>query len=208
MKWIKLISLPLILCCSLVAQSAEKTVLVFGDSLSAAYNLPTEKGWVTLLEKKFKKQGNPVNMVNGSISGETSSGGLVRFPNQLEQAKPDVVVLELGANDGLRGFDLATTRSNLTQMIQLSHDSGAKVLLAGIHIPPNYGRTYTRKFDQIFKDLAAKDSVELIPFILEGVATVPGMMLDDGLHPNENGQKVMVETVYAHLAPMLRQADE
>jgi len=128
----------------------------------------------------------------------------VRFPNQLKQAEPDVVVLELGANDGLRGFDLATTRNNLTKMIELSHQAGAKVLLAGIHIPPNYGRTYTRKFDQIFQDLAAKDNVALIPFILQGVATVPGMMLDDGLHPNEKGQKVMVDTVFKYLEPMLK----
>lgn len=204
MKWIKLISVSLLLCSSFYTEAAEKTVLVFGDSLSAAYNLPTEKGWVTLLEQKLNHQGSQVRIVNGSISGETSSGGLVRFPSQLEQAKPDVVVLELGANDGLRGFDLTTTRNNLTQMINLSHDSGAKVLLAGIHIPPNYGRTYTRKFDLIFQDLAAKDNVELIPFILEGVATVPGMMLDDGLHPNEKGQKVMVNTVHKYLSPMLK----
>jgi acyl-CoA thioesterase I len=204
MKLIKLISITLLLSCSFFIQAAEKTVLVFGDSLSAAYNLPTEKGWVTLLQQKLNQQGTPVKFVNASISGETSSGGLVRFPNQLETAKPDVVVLELGANDGLRGFDLATTRSNLTKMIQLSHQAGAQVLLAGIHIPPNYGRTYTRKFDQIFQDLATKDKVKLIPFILQGVATVPGMMLDDGLHPNENGQKVMVDTVLQYLAPMLK----
>ncbi len=203
MRWIQRLCIVLAFAMSTAAQAADKTVLVFGDSLSAAYNLPTEKGWVKLLEQKFQQQKWPVSLINGSISGETSSGGLVRFPAQLEQAKPDVVILELGANDGLRGFDLATTRRNLTEMIQMSHDIGAKVLLAGIHIPPNYGRTYTRKFDQIYQDLAAKDKVELIPFILEGVATVPGMMLDDGLHPNENGQKVMVETVYRYLAPML-----
>jgi acyl-CoA thioesterase I len=204
MKWTKLISVALLLSISFFTQAADKTVLVFGDSLSAAYNLPTEKGWVTLLEQKFGQHGASVKFINGSISGETSSGGLVRFPNQLKQAEPDVVVLELGANDGLRGFDLATTRNNLTKMIELSHQAGAKVLLAGIHIPPNYGRTYTRKFDQIFQDLAAKDNVALIPFILQGVATVPGMMLDDGLHPNEKGQKVMVDTVFKYLEPMLK----
>ncbi|MEP1743237.1 MAG: arylesterase [Kangiellaceae bacterium] len=204
MKWTKLISVALLLSIPFFAQAADKTVLVFGDSLSAAYNLPTEKGWVTLLEQKFGQHGASVKFINGSISGETSSGGLVRFPNQLKQAEPDVVVLELGANDGLRGFDLATTRSNLTKMIELSHQAGAKVLLAGIHIPPNYGRTYTRKFDQIFQDLAAKDNVALIPFILQGVATVPGMMLDDGLHPSEKGQKVMVDTVFKYLEPMLK----
>ena len=183
--------------------SASKNILVFGDSLSAAYNLPAEKGWVTLLEKKLNQLGSNVNFVNASISGETSSGGLVRFPNQLRHAKPDIVILELGANDGLRGFDLATTRANLTKMIQMSHDVGAKVLLAGIRIPPNYGRTYTLKFDQIFQDLATKENVNLIPFILDGVATVPGMMLEDGLHPSEEGQRVMVETVYRFLAPLI-----
>ena len=204
MNWIKLFTALTLISCSFFVQSKEKTVLVFGDSLSASYNLPTEKGWVNLLQQKFNQQDIPIKFVNGSISGETSSGGLVRFPSQLEQAQPEVVILELGANDGLRGFDLATTRANLTKMIEMSHQAGAKVLLAGIHIPPNYGRTYTQKFDQIFQDLSSSDNVALIPFILQGVATVPGMMQDDGLHPNENGQKVIVETVYRHLAPLIK----
>ena len=130
MNWIKLFTALTLISCSFFVQSKEKTVLVFGDSLSASYNLPTEKGWVNLLQQKFNQQDIPIKFVNGSISGETSSGGLVRFPSQLEQAQPEVVILELGANDGLRGFDLATTRANLTKMIEMSHQAGAKVLLA------------------------------------------------------------------------------
>ncbi|MBV1909900.1 MAG: arylesterase [Kangiellaceae bacterium] len=181
----------------------EQSVLVFGDSLSASYNIATENGWVTLLEQKLRSSDKSVKFVNASISGETSSGGLVRFEQQVNKTKPTVVILELGANDGLRGFNLTTTRNNLTQMIEISEAQGAKVLLAGIHIPPNYGRTYTRKFDQIFTDLAKREQVSLIPFILEGVATLPALMQNDGLHPNEKGQLVIVDTVHKYLLPML-----
>lgn len=185
-------------------QSAnEQKVLVFGDSLSASYNIPTHKGWVSLLENKLNQQNIRVKFTNASISGETSSGGLVRFKAQLEKTKPNVVILELGANDGLRGFDLETTRKNLTQMIEMSSQADAKVLLGGIHIPPNYGRTYTRKFDQIFTDLASRENVSLIPFILQGVATIPELMQNDGLHPNEKGQLIIVETVTQYLKPLL-----
>ena len=118
---------------------------------------------------------------------------------------PDIVILELGANDGLRGFNLDTTRNNLTEMIRISHDIGASVILAGIHMPPNYGRTYTQKFDQIFVDLAKLDKVSLIPFILEGVATVPELMQKDRLHPNEQGQEVILKTVNKYLMPILEQ---
>jgi len=145
-----------------------------------------------------------VKFTNASISGETSSGGLVRFKAQLEKTRPNVIILELGANDGLRGFDLTTTRANLTEMIDMSIEADAKVLLGGIHIPPNYGRTYTRKFDQIFTDLDSRENVSLIPFILEGVATFPELMQNDGLHPNEQGQLVIVETVSQYLKPLLK----
>jgi len=178
-------------------------LLVFGDSLSASYNISTDKGWVSLLDQALKNKGIESKITNASISGETSSGGLVRFKSQLTKSKPGIVILELGANDGLRGFDLATTRSNLTRMINQSHDIGASVILAGIHIPPNYGRTYTRKFDQIYQDLASMKNVSLIPFILDGVATHKEFMLDDGLHPNEKGQEIMVKTVLKYLLPVI-----
>ena len=178
-------------------------ILVFGDSLSAAYNIPTEKGWVHLLQQSLNEDKIGSQVSNASISGETSSGGLVRFQSQIDKSKPDIVILELGANDGLRGANLQTTQSNLVAMIGMSHQVGADVILAGIHIPPNYGRTYTRKFSQIYSELALMDKVSLIPFILEGVATHQDLMLDDGLHPNEEGQKIIVKTVLKHLLPVI-----
>jgi len=207
--WVNLLSLVLILAnhqaLSAKTLLAEQRILVFGDSLSAAYNIPTEKGWVSLLEQQLKSENIKAKVINASISGETSSGGLTRFQSQIDKTQPDIVLLELGANDGLRGFNLETTRSNLTTMIKMSHQIGASVILAGIHMPPNYGRTYTQKFDQIFIDLAKMENVSLIPFILEGVATVPDLMQNDRLHPNEQGQKVILATVVKHLVPLLEQ---
>jgi len=178
-------------------------ILVFGDSLSAAYNIPTETSWVHLLQESLITKKIDSLVSNASISGETSSGGLVRFQSQIDKSKPNIVILELGANDGLRGFDLQTTRNNLITMIEMSHKMGAHVILAGIHIPPNYGRTYTQKFYQIYSDLAEMEKVSLIPFILDGVATHKEFMLDDGLHPNEEGQKIIVKTVLKHLLPVI-----
>lgn len=200
--------LPLIFAFSVLlfcpaAISADKSILIFGDSLSASYNIPTDKGWVYLLEEALKQKKLDISIANASISGETSSGGLSRFESQIQKTQPDFVILELGANDGLRGYDLKTTRKNLLNMIKMSQKINAPVILAGIHIPPNYGRTYTRKFDQIFTDLAKMDNVSLIPFILEGVATNPSLMQSDGLHPNEKGQKIIVTTVLNHLLPYL-----
>ncbi|MFT6734040.1 MAG: acyl-CoA thioesterase-1 [Polaribacter sp.] len=185
------------------SQPSQQTILVFGDSLSAAYNMPVEKGWVNLLNEKLIENKSIFETRNASISGETTSGGLQRFLKQVEISKPKIVILELGANDGLRGFDLNTTRSNLNKMIQISQEHHAKVLLAGIQIPPNYGRSYTRAFNQIFTDLAKKESVSLIPFILEGVATDYSLIQKDRLHPNEQGQKVIVETVWKNLLPLI-----
>ncbi|TQV75596.1 arylesterase [Aliikangiella marina] len=180
-----------------------KTVLVYGDSLSAAYNIKIEEGWVSLLQDFVDNQNLPVKMVNASISGETSSGGLERFAGQLKQTPADIVILELGGNDGLRGFDLQTTRDNLTQMINMSHAIGAKVVLAGIQLPPNMGRTYTRKFKQIYDDLGQLDDVILIPFILEGVATIDELMQRDGIHPNAKGQPVIMNNVWQYLSPLI-----
>lgn len=202
MKLALIITISILLFCP-PAISAGKSILIFGDSLSASYNIPTDKGWVHLLQESLKTKQLDVNIANASISGETSSGGLTRFKSQIQKSKPDIVILELGANDGLRGYDLSTTRNNLLTMINMSLQIDAKIVLAGIHIPPNYGRTYTRKFDQIFIDLAQMENVSLIPFILEGVATNPELMLNDGLHPNEKGQEVIVKTVMAHLLPLL-----
>jgi len=184
--------------------SAEVKILVFGDSLSAAYNINPETSWVTLLENQLNSQNWKTQWVNASISGETTSGGLARFSSQIAKTKPDIVILELGANDGLRGSSLQTMRDNLKSMIATSQQQGALVLLAGMHIPPNYGRTYTQKFDQIYQDLSLIDQVTLIPFLLEGVATKAELIQNDGLHPNEKGQPVIALTVEKYLLPLLR----
>ncbi len=181
------------------------TILVFGDSLSAAYNIPVESGWVSLLQDLVNKKGFKINLINASISGETTDGGLKRLPSQLKKYQPDIVILELGGNDGLRGFDLNTTRKNLDKMVSLSLSQSSKVLLAGIKIPPNYGRTYTRRFSNIYQQLAVQDKVELIPFILDKVATIPELMQADGIHPNAKGQPIIVENVWHYLEQMIEQ---
>ncbi len=181
----------------------QQTILVFGDSLSAAYNIPTEKGWVSLLQDFFNQKNMPIKVINASISGETTGGGLLRLEKQLQLHQPNIVILELGGNDGLRGLDLVTTRDNLTQMVEMSRQHSSKVLLAGIRIPPNYGRTYTQRFTAIYDDLAKLQDVALIPFILEQVATKDEFMQGDGIHPNEKAQPLIVETVREYLSPLL-----
>ena len=203
MKIAKILIISMLLFTSQFSLSADKSILIFGDSLSAAYNIPTDKGWVSLLEQDLINKQLDIKITNASISGETSSGGLTRFQSQINKTQPDIIILELGANDGLRGYDLSTTRSNLLNMVNMSQQINASVILAGIHIPPNYGRTYTRKFDQIFTDLAKMENVSLIPFILKDVATKPELMQNDGLHPNEKGQQVILMTVLQYLKPLL-----
>lgn len=182
---------------------SNQSILVFGDSLSAAYNIPREQGWVNLLQKFLIQHHFNIKVINASISGETTSGGLDRLEKQLQQHHPKIVILELGGNDGLRGFDLTTTRSNLEKMVAMSLKYSSQVLLAGIRIPPNYGRTYTRRFSAIYEDLAKNEQVVLLPFILENVATVPEYMQADGIHPNAKGQPLILETLWQYLAPML-----
>jgi len=183
--------------------SNQQTILVFGDSLSAAYNIRQEQGWVSLLQDLLIQKNRAVKVVNASISGETTSGGLERLEKQLRLHTPNIIVLELGGNDGLRGFNLATTRDNLNQMVEMSINHSSKVLLAGIQIPPNYGRTYTQRFSAIYTDLAKQPQVKLIPFILDQVATKKEFMQPDGIHPNADGQPLILKTVWQHLSPLL-----
>ena len=178
-------------------------VLVFGDSLSASYNIPTDKGWVNLLQRFVDDRQIPLTLINASISGETTSGGALRLPRQLQLHQPDIVLIELGGNDGLRGLDLETTQKNLEKMIVDSLASGSKVLLSGIRLPPNYGRTYTRRFESIFSHLQQVKEIPLIPFILEDVATRPALMQPDGIHPNASGQPLIMQTVWRYLEPLL-----
>lgn len=180
------------------------TVLVLGDSLSAGYGLRPGQGWVSLLEQKLGRQGYPHRVVNASISGETSRGAVARMPRALEIHDPDVVVIELGANDGLRGFPPDTMRDNLLELLRLSRESGAKVLLLGMHLPVNYGQAYTEQFHQVFVDIAKSEQVPFLPFFLDGIALQPEMMLDDGVHPNSAAQPKLLENVWPALEPLLQ----
>ena len=184
---------------------ARQTLLVLGDSLSAAYGVAMESGWVALLDRHFTDAELPVKVVNASISGETTQGGLARLPNLLAQHKPELVVIELGANDGLRGFPLHLIRANLGQLISLSKESGAQVLLLGMRIPPNYGAKYTSLFYETYQQLAQQEKTGLVPFLLDGVAAEDTMMQDDGLHPNSKAQPILLQNVLPALLPLLQE---
>ena len=179
------------------------TILVFGDSLSAAYGLRPEQGWVSLLQQRLTMQGYGYTVVNASISGETTSGGLQRLPRALSLHRPAIVVLELGANDGLRGLPLGTARDNLAHMIDLARQAHARVLLLGIRLPPNYGPRYGGGFAQMYTDLSAQQQVPLVPFLLAKVALNADLMQADGLHPAAAGERPVLDTVWPDLVPLL-----
>jgi acyl-CoA thioesterase I len=186
-----------------VASSPERTLLVFGDSLSAAYGLRADQGWPSLLQKRLQQEGYGYRVVNASVSGETTAGGRARLARALEQHKPALVVLELGANDGLRGLPLKDARANLEAMVAASRRAGAKVLLAGILIPPNYGAKYSDGFAQMYQQLAREQKLPLLPFLLDGVALNPNLMQQDGLHPRAEGQPRVLDNVWQYLRPLL-----
>ncbi|MDX1453679.1 MAG: arylesterase [Oleiphilaceae bacterium] len=181
-------------------QSTQR-ILVLGDSLSAAYGIQVEDGWVNLMRKELADH---YTVINASISGETSGGGLRALPRLLEEHQPNVVIIELGANDGLRGFPINILKQNLSQMIQLAQNEGAQVMLAGMHIPPNYGPAYTAAFHQTFIDVAGEFNVPLLPFLLDGVALRPELMQDDRLHPTAEAQPLIKENVLKTLRPLLQ----
>jgi acyl-CoA thioesterase-1 len=185
------------------AAAADRTILAFGDSLSAAYGIRPEQGWVALLAQRLAAQGYGYQIVNASVSGETSAGGLERLPRALALHHPAVVILELGANDGLRGLPVAALRENLAHMLQLSQAAGARVLLVGIRIPPNYGPRYSEDFARVFPELAQQFHVPLLPFLLKDVALDPSRMQADGLHPNAAGEPGVLENVWPYLQPLL-----
>jgi acyl-CoA thioesterase-1 len=186
------------------AVASDRTILVFGDSLSAAYGIRPEQGWVALLTQRLQAQGYGYQIVNASVSGETTSGGLQRLPRALQLHQPGIVVLELGANDALRGLPLTDTRANLAQMVRLSQAAGARVLLVGLRIPPNYGPRYTEEFANVFPELAKQYHLPLVPFLLQDVALNPARMQEDGMHPNAAGEPPVLETVWPYLKPLLR----
>ncbi|HEY2416652.1 MAG TPA: arylesterase [Steroidobacteraceae bacterium] len=178
-------------------------VLVFGDSLSAGYGIRVEQGWVNLLAQKIEHEGYGFRVVNASVSGETTDGGLARLPRALAVRKPRIVLLELGANDGLRGLPLAGTRANLDQMLTLIQSQHIAVLLLGVRLPPNYGERYTTGFSSMYQELATAHHSPLLPFLLENVALHADLMQDDGLHPNEKGEPLLLDNVWPKLLPLL-----
>lgn len=185
------------------AAAAAPTILIVGDSLSAGYGLAIHENWPALLQERLQASGYPHRVVNASISGDTTSGGLARLPRALERNTPAVVVIGLGGNDGLRAIPIPEIRRNLARMIQLSQDAGAEVLLAGVHIPPNYGPAYTEAFHQVYHELAQEYGTGLLPFILDGVALDPALMQDDGLHPTAAAQPRIVDNVWPELVALL-----
>jgi acyl-CoA thioesterase-1 len=197
-------------CCWLIvaiadaAGAPERTILVLGDSLSAGYGIKPAQGWVALLEQRLRDQGYGYRVVNASVSGETSGGGLQRLPRTLELHQPAVVIVELGANDGLRGLSVPLTRDNLTKIVTESKQAGARVLLIGMRLPPNYGPRYTNDFMKMYRDVATGSKVSLVPFLLQSVALNPELMQDDGLHPTAPAQPALLDTVWPQLKPLLK----
>ncbi|MEM7405791.1 MAG: arylesterase [Pseudomonadota bacterium] len=185
------------------APAGERAIVVVGDSLSAAYGLRAEQGWVHLLDRRVRAAGHAYQVVNASISGDTSRGGSARIGILLKRFEVAVAVVELGGNDGLRGIQLANTRRHLAEMIAAFKAAGAKVLLVGMQIPPNLGPRYTRDFKAMYPALATEYDVALVPFLLEGVATDPALMQRDGIHPTAAAQPLILENVWPHLKPML-----
>lgn len=189
---------------ALSSEQSTSVILVWGDSLSASYRMDEHQGWVALLEKKLEAEGlSDWRVVNGSVSGETTAGGLARLPAMLASTLPDIVILELGGNDGLRGLPVPTIRENLAQMIELSQNAGASVLLSGIQIPPNYGPRYTGPFYAQYTELAEQYGLVLIPFLLDGIADNAELMQDDGIHPTAEAQPLIVDIVWPALNSLM-----
>ncbi len=189
------------------AAAQPRNLLVWGDSLSAAYGMREEQGWVRLLSGRIEREFPSYQVVNGSVSGETTTGGLERLPAMLAEFRPELVILELGGNDGLRGIPVAAIRSNLAGMIRLIKASGGRVLLAGIRIPPNYGPRYTEPFHENYFSLAEEFELPLLPFLIEGIPQNPELMQDDGIHPTAAAQPLILDNIWTALEPMLRQAE-
>ena len=193
----------LFMLCPAVAIAAGKSILVFGDSLSAGYGLAMSRGWVALLEERLKRDRIDYSVANASVSGDTSAGGRARIDAALERHRPAVVVVELGANDALRGLPLAQMKANLAAIIQRSKKSGARVLLVGMRMPPNFGPDYTQAFEGAFTQVAREQKVPLVPFMLEGFAEKLEYFQPDRIHPNERAQPLILETVWPKLKPLL-----
>ena len=179
-------------------------MLVYGDSLASAYGMPSQHGWVALLEERLKREQPDYSVVNASISGETTAGGLARIGKTLEREQPAVVILELGGNDGLRGLPVAAMKKNLSGIIARSKKAGAKVLLVGMRMPPNYGDAYAKAFEKVYAELAKEEQVALLPFLLEGFGDKAELFQPDRIHPTESAQEIVLKNVWRALAPLLK----
>ena len=187
------------------ADNGLSSILVFGDSLSAAYGIEEEEGWVNLLEQRIRAEDLSFRIINGSVSGETSTGGVERLPSMLSTYNPKVVILELGGNDGLRGLPLSLLTDNLNKMVDMIQESGSLALLAGIQIPPNYGPRYTVPFTELFYKIAETKQIAFIPFLIEGIPQQPELMQDDGIHPKAEAQSLILENVWPFLLPLIEE---
>jgi len=187
--------------------SPQPKILIFGDSLSAAYGIGEDEGWVTLLADRLAQENSELEVVNGSVSGETTTGGRARLPSLLQRYKPAYVLIELGGNDGLRGLPLSLMRENLTDMIQLSQKSGATVMIAGMQIPPNYGPRYTEPFFAQYAELAEEFDLYLIPFLIDGIPQQPELMQADGIHPKAEAQSMILDNFWPVLLEALQPSD-
>ena len=196
------LSAALALMC-MAQNAAAGTILIVGDSISAGFGLDTRLGWVSLLEQRLEREGHDDRVINASISGDTSAGGQARLPALLTEHKPDVVIVELGGNDGLRGQPPAQLQQNLAAMIDAAKTAGAKVLLLGMQLPPNYGVRYTEAFARVYTQLADEKQIALVPFFLEGVGGHPELMQADGLHPAAAAQQRLLDNVWPALKPLL-----
>jgi acyl-CoA thioesterase-1 len=185
------------------AAQAAPNILVFGDSLSASYGIAEKRGWVSLLGERLKRERLDYSVVNASISGETTAGGVGRLPRMLQMHRPAVVVLELGGNDGLRGLSVAAMKKNLAEMIGMAQKAGAKVLLVGTRMPPNYGPEYTNSFEASFGELAKAHRVAVLPYFFDGFGEKQEMFQPDRIHPTEKAQALLLENVWKALKPLL-----
>ncbi|MBT3145545.1 arylesterase [Neptunomonas phycophila] len=204
MSYFRLVMLSLALIPMLAWNNASaQTLLVLGDSLSAAYRLKPEEGWVALLQNRLVEQGSDIKVVNASISGETTQGGLTRLPELLNRHQPNWIVLELGANDGLRATPIPRIEQNLRALIDQSQEAGAEPIIVGIQLPPNYGPRYTRRFFGLYESLAQEYELARVPFLLEDVALKPELMQSDGLHPTAEAQPIVLEQVWPTLSSVM-----
>ena len=190
----------------LTAIADEPVILVVGDSLSAAYGIDARRGWVALLQRRLQQQRHGYRVVNASISGDTTRGGLNRLPRALAQHRPRIVIIELGANDALRGLPLEEVSKNLAAMIETSQEHQVEVVLVGVRLPPNYGTTYTQRFQSIYRQLAQSHKVSFVPYLLQGIGEHDELMQADRLHPSDEAQRRMLDNVWPHLLPVLQGA--